>query len=97
MPSVVSLRWRYGASRLCHFCGGDAYVWGCGGFRHAVGGVAGNFVVVVGNLGIYGHSAYSAPCVVGFGQLVGQLCGLVVGLHSQYGGKNKKKRIQDTI
>ena len=44
MPSVVSLRWRYGASRLCHFCGGDAYVWGCGGFRHAVGSVAGNFV-----------------------------------------------------
>ena len=61
-----------------------------------VGGVAGNFVVV-GNLWIYVHCAYSAPWVVGFGQPVGLLCGLVVGLHSQYGGKNKKKRIQVAI
>ena len=55
------------------------------------------WAVVIGNLGIYGHCAYSAPWVVGFGQPVGLLCGLVVGLHSQYEGKNKKKRIQDTI
>ena len=55
------------------------------------------WAVVVGNLWIYGHCAYSAPWVVGFGQPVGLLCGLVVGLHSQYEGKNKKKRIQDTI
>ena len=55
------------------------------------------WAVVIGTLGIYGHCAYSAPWVVGFGQPVGLLCGLVVGLHSQFGGKNKKKRIQDTI
>ena len=59
------------------------------------------WAVVVGNPGrchrLYGHCAYSAPWVVGFGKPVGLLCGLVVGLHSQYGGKNKKKRIQDTI
>ena len=55
-----------------------------------VGGVAGNFVVV-GNLWIYGHCAYSAPWVVGFGKPVGLLCGLVVGLHSQYGGKISRK------
>ena len=58
-----------------------------------VGGVAGNFVVV-GNLGIYGHSAYSAPWVVGFGQPVGLLCGLVV-LWSAYivnmEGKTRRK------
>ena len=56
------------------------------------------WAVVVGNPGrchrLYGHCAYSAPWVVGFGLPVGLLCGLVV-LWSAYivnmEGKTRRK------
>ena len=50
------------------------------------------FAIFVGKMPMFGVVAvFAMPWVVGFGQPVGLLCGLVVGLHSQYGGKISRK------
>ena len=67
-------------------------------FRSAGAMAPRGFAIFVGKMPMFGVVAvFAMRWVVGFGQPVGLLCGLVVGLHSQYEGKNKKKRIQDTI
>ena len=49
------------------------------------------WAVVVGNLGIYGHCAYSAPWVVGFGQPIGLLCGLSAYIVNMEGKIRRKE------